>query len=193
MPPRYHAPHMWGVLLFAAGMVGLGLYLLRGVWRYLQLRTAMQRWPRVPARVVGYRTEYGVRSRRVDVQVRYDYDGRAFEVWSGSATRAGYSRSDVQAERHVAATYPRGTSHQVFVNPQRPEEAFLEPPEPHLLAMMVTGAVLLIGIPIVPLLPGLFDLDPEVVKMVFMLVLAAALSLVAVFAGIALLRARRRG
>lgn len=183
---------MWGVLLVAAGMVALGLYLLWAVWRYLRLRTAMRQWPRVPARVVGYRTEFGVRSRRVDVQVRYDYGGRAFEVWSGSATRAGYGRSDVQAERHVAATYPRGTSHQVFVNPERPEEAFLEPPEPHLLAMMVTGAALLIGIPIVPLLPGLFDLDPEVVKMVFMLVLAAALTLVAVFAGIALLRPRRR-
>lgn len=183
---------MWGVLLFAAGMVALGLYLLLVVWRYLRLRLAMRRWPRVPARVVGYRTEFGVRSRRVDVQVRYDYDGRSFEVWSGSATRAGYGRGDVQAERQVASTYPRGTSHQVFVNPARPEEALLEPPEPHLLAMMVAAAVLLIGIPVVPLVPGLFDLDPEVVKMVFMLVLAAALSLVAVFAGIALLWPRRR-
>lgn len=183
---------MWGVILFAAGMVALGLYLLQTVWRYLRLRTAMRRWPRVPARVVDYRTEFGVRSRRVDVQVRYDYDGRALEVWSGSATRAGYGRDAVQAERHVAATYPRGTTHQVFVNPERPEEAFLEPPEPHLLAMMVAGAVLLIGIPTFPLVPGLFDVDPEVVKMVFMLVLAGALSLVAVFAGIALLRPRRR-
>ncbi len=78
------------------------------------------------------------------------------------------------------------------MNPARPEEALLEPPEPHLLAMMVAAAVLLIGIPVVPLVPGLFDLDPEVVKMVFMLVLAAALSLVAVFAGIALLWPRRR-
>ncbi len=178
---------MWGVFLFAAGMAALGFYLLQVVWRYLRLRTAMRRWPRVPARVVGYRTELGVRSRRVDVQVRYDYDGRAFEVWSGSATRGGYSRDDVQAERQVAATYPRGTSHQVFVNPERPEEAFLEPPEPHLLAMISTGAVLLIGIPTALLAPVVFDVDPEVVKMMFMLVLAAALSLVAVFAGIALL------
>ena len=58
--------------------------------------------------------------------------------------------------------------------------------------MMVAGAVLLIGIPTSPLVPALFDLDPEVVKIVFMLVLAAALSVVVVFAGIALLRPRRR-
>lgn len=183
---------MWGALLVAAGMAALGLFLLTLVWHYLRLRTAMRRWPRVPARVVGYRTELGVRSRRVDVQVRYDYDGRAFEVWSGSATRAGYGRDAVQAERHVAVTYPRGSSPLVFVNPARPEEAFLEPPEPHLLAMMVAGAVLLIGIPVSLLAPMLFGLDPEVVKMVVMLVLAAALSLVAVFSGIALLRPRRR-
>ncbi len=42
--------------------------------------------------------------------------------WIGDACR--YGRGDVQAARHVASTYPRGTSHQVFVKPARPVEAF---------------------------------------------------------------------
>jgi hypothetical protein len=106
----------------------------------------------------------GGSTRRIDVQVRYEYSGQVFQVWCRSPTRNGYGRADSQAERQMAARFPRGTSQQVFVNPATPAEAFLILPEPHILAMLAGG---------------------------FMLVVGIVLAVVAVFAGIALWRLPR--
>jgi hypothetical protein len=182
---------MWEGFLFAIGFMALGLYLWRLAWGYLQLRRDMRKWPRVPAQVLGYRSELRPRSRRVDVQVSYQYNGQARQVWCRSPTRSAYGRGDLQASRQVAAKFPRGTWQQVFINPATPEEVFLELPEPHMLAMLAGGGTILVAVAFALVTPDLFGVDRELVTLGFMLVLAVALSVVAVFAAIALWRLPR--
>jgi hypothetical protein len=182
---------MWAALSFAIGLTAVGLHLWRLAWRYLQLRRAMRSWPRVSAQVLGYRTERGASSRRVDVQVRYQYNGQALEAWCRSPTRSAYGRGDLQASKQVAARFPRGTSQQVFVNPARPEEVFLELPEPHMLAMLIGGGMMLVALALAVVTPDLLGVDQEIVTLVFMLVLAVVLAVLAVFAAIALWRRPR--
>lgn len=177
---------MWAGLLFAVGSTALGLHLWRLVWRYLRLRRTMRGWPRVPAQVIGYRTEPGARSRRVDVQVRYQHNGQTRQVWCVSPTRSAYGRGDGQASRQVAAKFPPGSSQQVFVNPATPDEAFLELPEPHMLAMLAGGGTILVALAFVLVTPVVFGVDEEIVKLAFMLVVAVALAVMAVFSAIAL-------
>jgi hypothetical protein len=182
---------VWGVLLFAAGVTAAGLYLWRLAWRYVQLRQAMRSWPRVPGQVLGYRTQVSSSSRRIDVQVRYRYEGRDFEVWCRSPTRSAFGRADVQAGKQVAARFPRQATQQVFVNPATPGEAFLVLPEPHILAMLAGGGVLLVALAVAVVSPQLFGVDQEVVTLSFMLVLGLVLAVMAVFAAIALWRSPR--
>ena len=115
-----------------------------------------------------------------------------YEVWSRSPTRSAYGRADRQAERQVAARFPRGSTQQVFVNPASPEEAFLELPEPHMLAMMAGGGILLIALAVAVAAPPVFGVEQEVVTLGFMLVVALVLVVVAVFAAVALRPRRRR-
>lgn len=182
---------MWPVLIFAVGLIAVGLYLWRLAWGYLQLRRAMRKWPRVPAQVLAYRTKLGARSHRVDVQVSYQYNGQARQVWCGSPTRSGYGRGDAQASRQVAAKFPRGTWQQAFVNPATPEEAFLELPEPHMLAMLAGAGTMLVAVAFALVTPLVFGVDRELVTLVLMLVFAVVLSVFAVFAAIALWRTPR--
>jgi hypothetical protein len=182
---------VWGSLVFAVGVTAAGLHLWYLAWRYLRLRQAMRRWPRVPGQVRGYRTQMGSSTRRVDVQVRYRYKGRDFEVWCRSPTRSTFGRADAQAERQVAARFPRHSSPQVFVNPATPGEAFLVLPEPHILAMLACGGVLLVALAVAVVSPPLFGVDQEVVTLSFMLVLGLVLSVMAVFTAIALWRSPR--
>lgn len=182
---------MWAVLLFAIGSTALGLLLWRLAWRYLRLRRAMRGWPRVPAEVMGYRTELGRSSRRVDVEVRYQYNGQTRQVWCGSPTRSSYGRDAPQASAQVAAKFPRGSRQQVFVNPATPDEAFLELPEPHMLAMLIGGGTMLVALPLALMMPAIFGVDEEIVKLAFMLLFAVVLAVIAVFTGIALWRTPR--
>jgi hypothetical protein len=182
---------MWASLTFGIGAAALGLFLWRLALRYLRLRRAMRHWPRVPAQVLGYRSERSGRSIRVDVQVRYQYHGRTFDVWCSSPTGGAYGRGDVQASRQVAAKFPRGASREVFVNPATPEEAFLELPEPHMLALLLGGGAILIALALTPVSIDVFGMSQEIVIMIFMLVVAAALAIYAVFAAIALWRTPR--
>lgn len=182
---------MWGPLLFAVGVTAAGLHLLQLAWGYLRLRKTMRSWPRVPALVLGYRTELSRSSRRVDVQVRYEYDGRALEIWCRSPTRSAYGRGDQQAQKQEEANYPLGTWQQVFVNPATPKEAFLELPEPHMLAMLGGGGTLLVALAAAVALPDVFGVEQETVTLLFFLVLAGVLAVIAVFAAIALWRRPR--
>jgi hypothetical protein len=182
---------MWGVLLFAVGSTALGLHMWRLVWRYLRLRRTMRGWPRVPARVLGYRTRRGVSSGRIDVQVRFDYEGRELQVWCRSPTRSAYGRGAMQAEKQMAARFPRGTSQLAFVNPASPGEAFLELPEPHMLAMLAGGGMLLVALAAALALPAIVDVQQEIATLGFMLVVGGVLAVIAVFAAIALWRLPR--
>jgi hypothetical protein len=182
---------MWSALLFAIVLAAAGLFLWRLAWRYLRLRRAMRGWPRAAAEVLGYRSAPSRSSRRIDVRVRYQYDGRAYDVWCRSPTRSAYGRGDVQAERQMAARFPRGTSHQVFVNPATPDQAFLELPEPHMLAFIIGGGALLMAFAFATVTPVFFEVDQEIVTLVFFLAVAIVLAPMAVFAAIALWRLPR--
>jgi hypothetical protein len=177
---------VWGPLLFAIGVTAAGLYLWQLAWRYVRLRQAMRSWPRASGQVLGYRTRVSSSSRRIDVQVRYRYEGQDFEVWCTSPTRSAFGRADTQAERQVAARFPRHSSQQVFVNPATPGEAFLVLPEPHILAMLAGGGMLLVALAVAVVAPQLFGVDQEIVTLSFMLVLGLVLTVIAAFAAVAL-------
>jgi|EndMetStandDraft_5_1072996.scaffolds.fasta_scaffold20109_2 uncharacterized protein DUF3592 len=182
---------MWAALLFGVGATALGLLLWRLAWRYIRLRAAMRGWPRASAQVLDYRSELSRSSRSIDVKVRYQYNGRQIETWCRSPTGSGYGRGDVQASRQVAAKFPRHSSQQVYVNPATPEEAFLELPEPHMLAMLIGGGAILVGMVFAPVAAVVFGGGEEMARLAFMIVLGLALSGIAVFAAIALWRTPR--
>jgi hypothetical protein len=180
-----------GSLLFAIGVAAVGLHLWQLAWRYVRLRRAMRGWSRVPGQVLGYRTRMGSSTRRIDVHVRYRYEGQDFEVWCSSPTRSAFGRGDVQAGKQVAARFPRHSSQQVFVNPATPGEAFLVLPEPHVLAFLAGGGVLLVSLAVAVVSPQFFGVDQEVVTLSFMLMLGLVLTVMAAFAAIALWRSPR--
>jgi hypothetical protein len=182
---------VWGALLFAVGVTAAGIYLWHLAWRYIQLRQAMRSWPRVPGQVLGYRTQMGSSTRRIDVHVRFCYEGQDFEVWCRSPTRSSFGRGDSQAEKQVAARFPRHSTQQVFVNPATPGEAFLVLPEPHILAMLAGGGMVLVALAFAVVAPPLFGVDQEIVTLSFMLMLGLVLAVIAVFAAIALWRSPR--
>jgi hypothetical protein len=182
---------MWAALLFGVGATAMGLLLWRLAWRYIRLRRAMRGWPRASAQVLDYRSEFSRSRHSIDVKVRYQYNGRLIETWCRSPTRSGYGRGDVQASRQVAAMFPRHSSQQVYVNPATPEEAFLELPELHMLAMLIGVGTILVGLVFTTVAPVIFGVGEEIAKLAFMIVLGLALSVIAVFAAIALWRTPR--
>jgi hypothetical protein len=183
---------VWSEGLFALGATTAGLFLWHLSWRHLRQRLAMRRWPRAQAEVLGYRTETSSRSRRVDVRVRYMHEGRVVEAWSRSPTGSAYGRGDVQAERQVATRFPRGSTAEVYVDPAAPEAVFLTLPEPHLIAWLFCGGVLLMALAATMVAPPLLGVGQELVTLIFMLVLAVLLAVMGGFAAVALLLERLR-
>lgn len=150
----------------------------------------MRGWPRVAVQVLGYRTELSRSSRRIDVHLRYVQDGRVVETWSRSPTGGGYGRGDIQAERQVAGRFPRGSTQQAYIDPAAPASIYLELPEPHIVAWLFCGGLLLVAVAAAVITPQLFGVPQELVTPVFMLVLAALLTVMSGFAAVALWKER---
>lgn len=175
--------------LVLTGLAGLVWSLF---FRHLARRRAMKRWPVVNGTVLGYRIRGGgVReSAYVDHEVAYRYVGVDRVVWCPSPTRSGYGRGTPRdvVERQAERAHPAGSEARVHVNPDRPEEAYLTLPEPHMLAMLATGGTLLLGVAGIPVLTAGLGWPEEVVTPLFFLVLVFCLVAVAVAAGVALFR-----
>ena len=185
---------MTAALLGSAVLAALGLLLWAQAWRHWRQRAVMLRWPVAQALVRDYRTRVSRGGRMVDVAVSYRHEQRDHAVWVTSPTGAGYGRGDVQAERQVAARFPRGSTHAVFVNPERADEAFLERPEPHLLAILAGSGAVLVALAVTLGLQAAGGWNQELVTLVFMAFVALVLSVLVVVLGVALVRTpRRRG
>ncbi len=181
-----------GPIAGALVLAGLGGLVWSLFFRHLAKRRAIKRWPVVTGTVLGYRIRGGgVReSAYVDYEVSFRYAGEDRVAWCTSPTRSGYGRGTPRdvVERQAAREHPAGSEARVHVNPDRPEEAYLTLPEPHMLAMLATGGTLLLGAAAVPVLTAWLGWPEEVVTPLFFLVLVVCLVAVAVTAGIALLR-----
>ncbi len=152
----------------------------------------MKSWPVVTGTVLGCRIRGGgVReSSYVDYEVAFRHAGEDRVAWCTSPTRSGYGRGTPRdvVERQAAREHPAGSEARVHVNPVRPEEAYLDLPEPYMLAMLAMGGTALLGAAAVLVLTSLLAIPEDLVVPFFFLVLAAGLLAVAVTAGIALLR-----
>lgn len=175
-----------GSILFA----GLGLLLWSFAARALWFRVAMKGWPVEKGVVEDHRSRPSRRSTAVDVQVAFQHSGRALRVWCVSPTRAGFGRgSGEQGLRQKKARFPRGATVDIFVNPSRPEEAYLELPELHIVVALLAFGALLIAMSLA-INPWVFGLVTEELAILgFMLVLGAVLTLIALSMGLALFRA----
>ncbi|MEO5820520.1 MAG: DUF3592 domain-containing protein [Vicinamibacteraceae bacterium] len=178
-------------LLGTTVLAALGVLLWLMAWRGWRKRVAMRRWPRTPASIRGHRTCVSGRSLTVDVEVSYRHEGRDYTVWSGSPTGSGYGRGAVQAERQVATIFPVGSSHPVYVNPMRADEAFLVLPELHMLAVLVGSGVILVGLATALILPVVTAIDQELATLGFMTLLGVVLTVLVIFLGAALARTPR--
>jgi Protein of unknown function (DUF3592) len=182
---------MWPALFGSTVIAALGVLLWTQAWRHWRQRAAMRGWPTAAALIRGYRTRLSRSSRMVDVEVSYRHDGRDYVTWCASPTRSGFGRGDVQAETQVQARFPRGSSHPVYVNPMRADEAFLELPEPHMLAILVGAGVILTAVAAAVVLPVTTTLPQETITLGFMALLGAVLSVLVIFLGVALARSPR--
>ena len=151
----------------------------------------MRRWPTAPALILGYRTRVSPsrsRSRAIDVEVSYRHEGRDYTVWCVSPTSSSYGPGAVQAERQVATSFPVRSTHPVYVNPARADEAFLTLPEAHMLAILVGAGAILVARAATLVLPVNTALPED---MVFMAFVGVVLSVLVVFLGVALVKAPR--
>jgi len=161
-------------------------------WRHWRRRATMRHWPVAQAVIRDFRTRAARGGRMVDVEVSYRYDERDHYVWVTSPTGGGYGRGDVQAEAQVAARFPRGSTHQVLVNPARGDEAFLERPEPHLLAILAGSGAVLVALAVTLGLQFAGDWNQELITLLFMAFLGLVLLVLVVALGVALIRTPRR-
>jgi hypothetical protein len=184
-------PPMLLDLLGPAMLAALGLLLWAKAWRAWRMRVDMRRWPTAPASIRDHRTRVSGRSVAVDVEVSYRHEGRDCTVWCRSPTGSGYGRDTVQAQRQVATIFPVGSTHPVYVNPWDAGEAFLVLPEFHLLAMLVGGGAILVGMATALVVPLVTAIDQEFATLAFMLLLGVVLSVLVVIFGTALARTPR--
>jgi Protein of unknown function (DUF3592) len=181
--------------LGSAVLAALGVLLWVMAWRGWRKRGAMRRWPTAPASIRGHRTRRSGRSLMIDVEVSYRHEGRDHTVWCRTPMGTGYGRGTVQAERQVATIFPVGSTHPVYVNPERADEAFLTLPEPHMLAVLVGFGVILVGLATALIVPVAIGIDQELATLAFMLLLGVVLTVLVIFLGAALAmtpRLRRR-
>jgi hypothetical protein len=113
-------------LLGATPVAALGALFSIMAWQGWRMRIAMRQWPTAPALIRGYRERFSLRrSTWVDVEVRYRYQGRDYTAWCASPTGTAYAGDMRQARRQVARIFPIASTHDVYVNPTRADEAFL--------------------------------------------------------------------
>ncbi len=178
-------------LLGPAVLAALGPLLWVMAWRGWRKRVAMRRWPTAPALIRGHRTRASWSSLAIDVEVSYRHEGRDYAVWCRSPTGSGYGRGTVQAERQVATIFPVGSTHPVYVNPGRDGEAFLVLPEFHVLAMLIGGGTIFVGLGTALALPLATSLDQELATLAFMLLLGVVLTVLVIVLGAALVKTPR--
>lgn len=111
----------------------------------------MARWPRVLGAVCATRTRPGTRGVvKLDVQMRFPFEGQEITTWCPSPTGAGFSvrsPADRQAFDRRVADWKAGMSHRVIINPDDPLEAYVRMPEWHMLAaLVIAGFVWIAGI-----------------------------------------------
>lgn len=179
-------PALLGSILLAL----VGLLLWRNAVAALSLRAAMKRWPVEEGVVLKHRTERAMRAVRVDTLVSFRHAGQDHTVWCGSPTRAAYGPgSGDQGVRFEMKRFPVGATVPVHVNPGRPEEAYLELPEQHMIVPALGfGALALVWSATVGLTAS-GRLTEEVASLVFFLTLGGVLSVAAISMSVALCRA----
>jgi hypothetical protein len=150
----------------------------------------MKRWPVEEGLVLDHRTRRAIRAVAVDVLVSFRHAGRDFRVWCVSPTRAAYSAgSGDQGFRQEKKQFPKGAAVSVHVNPARPDEAYLELPEQHMIVLLLGfGGLFMVGAVALGLAVA-GRLTEEMATIAFFLTLGGVLSAVAISMGLALFRA----
>jgi hypothetical protein len=106
----------------------------------------MQSWPHVEGVIRDVRTRPMTRhSVAVEVQMDYSWEGQTKSRWCGSPTRSGFgvkTAADQIALNTRVASYVIGSSRDVLVNPDNPDEAYIRLPEWHMIIVCMVGGML---------------------------------------------------
>lgn len=183
-------PSVLGAVFLAslAGLLcALGLRSLRKRWR-------MKRWGRVPGVVRDHRTRSFSSSSgtHVDFQVAFQQGGREHIVWCISPTRAGYGRGAGQGVENEIANRPPGSAVQVYLNPENPQEAYLELPEQHVIVFLFGGSLILAAFAVTVVLQAFNLLPPELVELGFFALMGMVLFGIIISTSIGLFNAPKR-
>ena len=150
----------------------------------------MKSWPVEEGLVLDHRTRRAIRAVAVDVLVSFRHAGRDFSVWCVSPTHAAYSAgSGDQGFRQERRQFPKGATVPVHVNPVRPDEAYLELPEQHMIVLLLSFGGLFMAGAVVVGLAAAGRLTEEMATIGFFLTLGGVLSALAISMGVALFRA----
>ena len=128
---------------FAVLVLAASAYLFTLGVRALRERVRVARWPCVEGRVVGHSIHSRPKHHRPQFLVEYRVGNRTLKTLCESPTRAGYS-ADLAAKKRLE-DYPVGSKVLLYVDPNRPERAYLWLPELFVAAAMILGALLFAG------------------------------------------------
>lgn len=106
-----------------------------------------ERWPCVIGRVLESKVDYWGGSTQPLIEYTYEFRGR--EYWANRIVSPEVSLWLPRAAARVIAKYPVGSSTQVFVDPQKPSRAVLQPGGDHRLVpitMAFAAFFLLVGV-----------------------------------------------
>lgn len=110
-----------------------------------------ERWPCVIGRVLESKVDHWGGSTQPLVEYTYEFRGR--EYWGNRIVAPEVSLWLPRSAARVIAKYPVGSSTQVFVDPQMPSRAVLQPGGDHRLiptTMAFAAFFLLVGVKLLP-------------------------------------------
>ncbi len=129
-------------LIFLGPAILLWWLAARDIRKYFRMRS----WPRVEGVIREVRTRPMTRhSVAVEVHMEYSWEGQAKSPWCGSPTRSGFgvkTAADQTALKKRVASYVIGSSRDVLVNPDNPDEAYIRLPEWHMMVVCMVGGML---------------------------------------------------
>jgi hypothetical protein len=173
-------------LLGATAIAALGTSFWVTAWQGWRRRNAMRQWPTAPASIRGYRTRHAGHNTMVDVEVRYRYQGRDYTVWCMSTSGTGVPRQAPQTLRRVARRFPKASTHAVYVNPARADEAFLTLPHYYVLVPAAGFGALCVGFATYMLLPQVTGMDRVLATLGVMALIGVVITVLVIVFGVAL-------
>ena len=138
------------LLIVAAALVLIGIYILVLGRRSMQVGTASLTWPKTPGRILTSEVKRGAKgSARAAITYGYSVAGQSHTASRVNLSLAG---SNLNESSRIVNAHPVNSDVTVYYNPADPAEAVLEPGPKGgstttlLAALMFVGSLAMVGI-----------------------------------------------